>query len=96
MVTGLTAEPCTDDRPERASPELARLLNAARRRAAPPGRPPRFPMPVAAFLHAARAVTIRTITCMEICVLWTCIYCCNRPDNPKEWICGRKITIDTT
>ena len=96
-VTGLVAEPCESERPAKASPELARLLNVARRRAARRGEPPvRLPIPVADFVSNARSLTIRSITCVEICFFGFCFYCCNRPDDPNDWICGRSIVIINT
>ena len=94
MVTGIEADPCPGDEQEQPSAELVRVLTAAGRRAGPGGPPVRFPIPVARFVSNAQALTIRKMVCYEICFFGWCTYCCQVEDGP--WICGKKITIDTT
>ena len=98
MVTELVLDPCSDRKVEGAPPELVRLLNAARRRAArAAGNPVRFPIPISDFLGTSAVARIRSITCLEICAFgWWCFYCCNRPNDPHDWICGRNIIIEDT
>ena len=95
MVTDLLVEPCSDDETEPASEELVRLLDTARRRLTPSdSREPRFPIPVAEFMSDAAALTIRTITCMEICILGSCFVCCSDPSG-TEWFCGDRVIVHT-
>ncbi len=78
------------------SPELARLLKVAQRRAsARRSGSPRFPMPVAEFFKEAEAFTVKTLFCFELCLFGWCIQCCQRTDIGGDWYCGR-LTIDTT
>ena len=54
-------------------------------------------MPVADFLRSSASARIRTITCVEICIFgWWCFYCCNRPEDAADWICGKDIIIEDT
>jgi hypothetical protein len=95
MVTGLVVDPCSDRKPERAPPELIRLLKTAKRRIGGSKRPPKFPMPVASFMSNARIISVDTITCIQICIFGWCIQCCEALQIPGEWFCGRVI-VDTT
>ena len=95
MVTDLLVEPCSDVETEPASEELVRLLDTARRRLTPSAsREPRFPIPVAEFMSDAAALTIRTITCMEVCILGSCFVCCSDPSG-TEWFCGDRVIVHT-
>jgi hypothetical protein len=95
MVTDLLVEPCSDEETEPASEELVRLLDTARRRLTPSdSRDPQFPIPVAEFMSDAAALTIRTITCMEICILGSCFVCCSDPSG-TEWFCGDRVIVHT-
>ena len=95
MVTDLLVDPCSDEETEPASKELVRLLDTARRRLTPSdSRDPRFPIPVAEFMSDAAAFTIRTITCMEICMLGSCFVCCSDPSG-TEWFCGDRVIVHT-
>jgi hypothetical protein len=95
MVTDLLVEPCSDEETGPASEELVRLLDTARRRLTPSdSREPRFPLPVAEFMSDAAALTIRTITCVEICILGSCFVCCSDPSG-SEWFCGDRVIVHT-
>jgi len=96
MVTDLAVEPCPETMSRRAGPELVRLLKVAQRRAraAAGGRRPTLPTPVAAFLGNL-ALSVKGLSCFEICLFGWCIACCTRTDIDADWICG-KLTIDTT
>ena len=92
MVTRLVVEPPSKRGGTRVSPELRRMLNAARRRASPRRQPGPLPMPVAPFLANAARFSIQTIWCFQICIFGWCIACCV---NGDIWFCG-KVTIDGT
>lgn len=94
MVTDIAIEQCPDV--AKATPDLARLLNTARRKAkaALRGRTDSYPMPVETFFTNA-ALSIKTLVCYQICLFGWCISCCTRTDIANDWHCGR-ITIDTT
>ena len=96
MVTELVAEPCPSHEPERASPELVRLLNTAARRAATgAARPPKLPVPVADFVSAAQGITVSTIICIQVCVLGFCFVCCQMAHFPGQWVCGKQVVVKT-
>ena len=93
MVTSLTVEPCSEEKAGPPDPELARVVETACRRVAPPGDAVKFPMPVADFLDDVAALTIKTITCVQICIWGFCFVCCTThiPGTPV-W-CGKEIVI---
>jgi hypothetical protein len=93
MVVELKVEPCAGEALE-PSPDLVRLLEAARRKAGRRGRPGRLPMPVAGFLASAALISVDVLVCVRICFLGWCATCCQLQGN-DDWICGR-VTIDTT
>lgn len=94
MVTDIAIDQCPDA--AKVTPDLARLLNKARRKAkaALGGRTDSLPMPVETFF-ANVALSIKTLVCHQICLFGWCITCCTRTDIDNDWYCGR-ITIDTT
>ena len=95
MVTDLVVEPCPEDEPQLASPELVRLFNIARERVTSPGSESfQPPVPVADFMPNAVAMAIRIIVCIEICMFQFCYTCCSVP-NSAEVMCG-KVYIDET
>jgi hypothetical protein len=96
MVTDLLVEPCcSDEETEPASEELVRLLDSARRRFTPSdSREARFPIPLAEFISDAAALTIRTITCVEICIFGSCFVCCSDPSG-TTWFCGDRVIVHT-
>jgi len=96
MVTGLRiSEPPKKDRTP-ISPELAKMINAARSAALKRKRPaPKFPIAVAKFLGKGVAREIQVITCIRICAVWMCITCCFGDGLPTNGLCGH-VTIDTT
>jgi hypothetical protein len=92
MVTELVVEPCSDEKAKAPSPELARVVEIARRRVAPPD-PVKLPIPVADFLSDAVALTIRTITCVQICIWGFCFVCCTTHIPGVPIWCGDKVII---
>ena len=96
MVTDLKVERCPESTSRRASPELVKLLKVAQRRAkaAVGRRGSALPTPVAAFLGNL-ALSVKGLSCFEICLFGWCIACCTRTDIDADWFCGR-LTIDTT
>lgn len=92
-VTDLVAEPCSDDKPEPASAELVRLLDAARRHVTSPDHKPfQPPIPVAEFMPQAARITIQTITCVKICIFGFCFVCCSNPAG-TTWFCGDRVIV---
>jgi hypothetical protein len=102
MVTGIRIdEPPKKDRTP-ISPDLAKMLNEARRAALKRHRPVhKFPVAVAEFFRkdvAYDIIDVETLECVRICLFWhlVCFTCCWRTDLPgSEPICGH-LTIDTT
>jgi hypothetical protein len=98
-VTKLALDPCPERVPVKVSPELAKLLDAARRKAMRTikGRPQRLPMPVQTFMSNPAAVVINgdpIIWCFEICIYGYCLQCCliRFPGDPYgRWSCGLSI-----
>jgi hypothetical protein len=77
MVAELVLEPCAEREPIRITPEIARLLKAARQRVARKRRrAPRFPMPVEEFLQDTKAALDETMICVHICIWRYCFDCC--------------------
>ena len=95
-VTELTGEPCSNGKPGRPHGELLRVLNAAGRRLASDGPPPRLPMPVATFLGSAARITIRWTECVEICIFQGFCFVCCRHAGTNDWSCGREVIIVNT
>jgi hypothetical protein len=93
MVVEMKVEPCAGEA-LKASPELVRLLEAARRTVGRGGRPGRLPMPIAAFLASAARISVQVLVCVRICFFGVCVNCCHL-EGSDDWICGR-VTIDTT
>lgn len=93
MVVELKVELRADEELE-PSPDLVRLLEAARRTAGRDARPGRLPMPVAAFLASAALISVDVLVCVRICFLGVCATCCQLQGS-DEWTCGR-VTIDGT
>ena len=95
-VTGLAVEPCSDTELRKAGTDLRRVLEIARQRAkaAAKGRGPTFPTPVKSFFSEL-AISVKGLTCFEICIFGWCVACCTRTDIDADWFCGR-LTIDTT
>ena len=96
MVTDLAVERCPETLSRKAGPELVKLLKVAQRRAkaAARGKESTLPTPVATFL-ANVALSVKGLSCFEICLFGWCIACCTRTDIVSDWFCG-KLTIDTT
>jgi hypothetical protein len=93
MVVDLKVEPCAGEVLE-PSPDMVRLLEAARRTVGRGARPGRLPMPVAEFLASAALISVDVLICVRVCFLGWCATCCQLQGN-DDWICGR-VTIDTT
>lgn len=93
MVVELKVEPCAGEELE-PSPDLVRLLEAARRTAGRGTRPGRLPLPVATFLASAALVTVDVLVCVRVCFLGVCATCCQLQGS-DQWTCGR-VTIDGT
>jgi hypothetical protein len=92
MVTALVVEPCLDDKERPPSSELARVVEIARRHVAPRDAVS-LPIPVADFLSDAAALTIKTITCVQICIWGFCFVCCTTHIPGSPIFCGKEIVI---
>jgi hypothetical protein len=78
MVAGIRVRPCPDCRPERLTPKLQSMLEAARTRVR--GRPrPFHPTPVAEFMTGVAYTIVETL-CDEVCYTiggyGICFICC--------------------
>jgi hypothetical protein len=74
-VTALYAESCRDGKP--ASPELAKLIHAARRRVMGPKAQPKWqPVPVADFLENVALLSVDAWVCIKFCLFGHCFMCC--------------------
>jgi hypothetical protein len=47
------------------------------------------------FFFSELAISVKGLTCFEICIFGWCVACCTRTDIDADWFCGR-LTIDTT
>jgi len=94
-VVRLKVTPCAETRGVRGDPSLKSLLMAARRRLGGPATPPKFkPMSFARFQDTGDGdITIKTITCIQICIYGHCIVCCSLPGG--GFFCGSRIIIHT-
>ncbi len=96
MVTGLRVETFSREDRSPVTPELAKLLKVAARKArARRGPAPKFPVPVAKFMAQGAGWGPMTLTCIGICIFGWCFVCCWRGDVAGPLMCG-KITIDMT
>ncbi len=94
VVRALRATPCASTQKLPRDPAIAKLLVAARRQLGLPAQPATFePMPVAAFQQRAVALTVKTITCTQVCIFGICIVCCTQPSG--DVICGRELILHT-
>jgi hypothetical protein len=93
-VVRLKVTPCAETRGIRGEPSLKALLSAARRRLGGTATRPKFkPMPFARFQDQGGDITIKTITCVQICIYGHCIVCCTLPGG--GFFCGSRIIIHT-
>jgi hypothetical protein len=96
MVTELAVDHCPETKLNKMGADLRGLLKIAKRRlkASGKGGGPTLPTPVRSFFSAA-PISVKGLTCFEICLFGWCIACCTRTDIDSDWFCGR-LTIDTT
>jgi hypothetical protein len=74
-VTGFKVKGCSGAKPP--TPELSRLLKAARKHLTGSATPAKFrAMPVGDFFRNAGEITIEVTICIEICVFGRCYLCC--------------------
>jgi len=91
-VVRLKVSPCAEVTPVTVDPSLKSLVIAARKKLAGKGASSKFrPMKFGAFQRNAHELTIKTITCIQICIWGHCIVCCTTPFG--DLICGTSITI---
>jgi hypothetical protein len=91
-VVQLKVSPCAAVTPVTVDPSLKSLVIAARKKLGATGSSSKFrPMQFAAFQRNAHELTIKTITCIQICIWGHCIVCCTTPFG--DLICGTSITI---
>ena len=77
MVTKLVLEPCAEQERMKITPEIARVLEEARRQVMSKGRhAPEFPMPIEDFMSDIAAAVDETIICIHICIWRYCLDCC--------------------
>jgi hypothetical protein len=93
MVVRLTMTPCAETQAVRGDPSLTSLFLAARRRLGGTGRPPKFkPMSFARFQDTDGGITVKSITCIQICIFGHCIVCCTTPDGSQVF-CGSRVVV---
>ena len=91
-VIRLKVSPCAAVAPVTVDPSLKNLMIAARKKLGEKGTSSKFrPMNFAAFQQGAHDFTVKTITCIQICIWGHCIVCCTTPYG--DFICGTSITI---
>jgi hypothetical protein len=92
-VVRLEVSPCAAASPVAVDPSLKDLMIAARKKLGLKGRPPKFrPMSFAAFQQSADDITVKTITCIQICIWSHCIVCCTTPFG--YLLCGSTVTVN--
>ena len=95
-VVRLKVSPCDAVAPVTVDPSLKNLISAARKKLGENGTSRKFrPMSFAAFQQGAHAFTVKSITCVQICIWGHCIVCCTLPPGSPlgDVICGTSITI---
>jgi hypothetical protein len=94
QVVRLNVSPCSAVTPVTVDPTLKGLVIAARKKLGEKGASAKFrPMNFAAFQEGADDITVKTITCVQICIWGHCIVCCTTPYG--DILCGAGITIHT-
>jgi hypothetical protein len=94
-VIRLKVTPCAETRAVKTDSSLRSLMAAARRQLGGTTRPPKFkPMSFARFQDTGGDITIKTITCIQICIFGHCIVCCTTPDG-SQIFCGSRVIIHT-
>ena len=94
-VVRLTVAPCAETRAVRGDSSLKSLFLEARRRLGGTGRPPKFkPMSFAQLQDTDGGITIKTITCFQICIFGHCFVCCTTPDG-SQLMCGARVVVKT-
>jgi hypothetical protein len=93
-VVRLKVSPCAEVTPIPVDPSLKGLVAAARKKLGEKGTPPKFrSMNFAAFQQSADDITVKTITCVQICIYGHCIVCCSLPEG--GFFCGSRVIIHT-
>lgn len=92
-VKQLKVSPCADTIPMANDPKLKALMRLALRRLGEP-TPTKFKqIAFAAFQQQAGPITVKTITCVQICIFGHCFVCCTLPQG--GFFCGSRIVIHT-
>ena len=92
-VVRLKVTLCAETRTVGVDSSLKSLFLAARRRLGGTGKPAKFkPMSFARPQDTDGGITIKTITCFQICIFGHCIVCCTTPDG-SDLFCGSRVIV---
>jgi len=91
MVTAVQVEPCGVDQAAHMSPELVRLLNAARRHVVSGQRTVPLPISVREFFTGTNIIDIDQLPCYVMTVFGIRMLCCQ--DQNGKWTCSTRGVI---